>query len=334
MNKIERNNSYDLLRLLSCLAVILLHVNFLYFGDKTLTPSSSYLWIVESIINIITRFSVPCFVMISGAFLLSDEKNKDFAYFYKKQLVKVLLPTIIIGFAILTCSIINTRDIVGNITQVIEGTFYNYWYIYMTIGLYLSTPFVIRLKSTLTNKQYKLSSIVLMIWSIISQATTTYRFPYAIGVVFAFLSYFIIGNIIYENSIKEKLCISTLVTLCLLSVIITFIWRFIGHNNRMFVYEAYSNFFSPFIICYSICLFTIFTRINIKGNYNKFSKYTLYVYLFHTFVYQYLYRIIEQNKNINELMKISALFVGAAIVSWVLSLVFYKLFYKLKNRLK
>lgn len=334
MNKVERNNSYDLLRLLSCVAVILLHVNFLYFGDKALAPSNSYLWIIESIINIITRFCVPCFVMISGAFLLSDERNMNIIYFYKKQLMKVLLPTIIIGFAILVCSIINTRDIIGNITQIVDGTFYNYWYIYMTIGLYLLTPFIIRIKKALTKRQYEIMALFLMLWSIISQATTTYRFPYSIGVVVAFSSYFIIGNIVYENYKDKKINIKLLAVIGLASFASCFIWRFIGHNNRMFVYEAYSNFFSPFIVIASICLFVIFTNIEINSNYSKYSKYTLYMYLFHTFVYQYLFRIIEQNMKINELLKIIILFVGTVIISYLLSLVFDKLYSKLKTKLK
>lgn len=66
----NRLNNYDALRIISTVAVILIHVNWQFFWTKAATPSMSVNYIVESSINIIARFSVPAFVMISGAFNL------------------------------------------------------------------------------------------------------------------------------------------------------------------------------------------------------------------------------------------------------------------------
>ena len=43
--------------------------------------------------NVISRSAVPCFVMLSGAFILS--KNIDLQIFYRKSFFKLFLPTLI-----------------------------------------------------------------------------------------------------------------------------------------------------------------------------------------------------------------------------------------------
>ena len=62
----NHENNYDLLRIV----VILIHVNWYRFGERYNTPDSSLLWTIEALVNIMTRFSVPVFVMLSGAYNL------------------------------------------------------------------------------------------------------------------------------------------------------------------------------------------------------------------------------------------------------------------------
>lgn len=45
----------------------------------------------------VTALGVPCFVLLSGAFLLSNYKNRDIGYFYKKSFFNIFLPAIIIS---------------------------------------------------------------------------------------------------------------------------------------------------------------------------------------------------------------------------------------------
>lgn len=79
----DRENNYDLLRFISILAVIALHISDQYsdFGDTykmTLTIWSK-----------IVAFCVPCFVMLSGAFILNNEKNAYYSNFYRKSFSKI-----------------------------------------------------------------------------------------------------------------------------------------------------------------------------------------------------------------------------------------------------
>lgn len=77
----KRESNYDILRVISAFAVVMLHVSggMLAFNDMGV-PTNLNLPLM--LINHIVRFAVPCFFMLSGAFHLADKKNVDYRYFY------------------------------------------------------------------------------------------------------------------------------------------------------------------------------------------------------------------------------------------------------------
>lgn len=79
----NRDNNLDLLRIISTFSVILIHVNYYFFQSRVFTPEFTKLYIFESMVNTVTRFSVPYFIMISGAYLLNNKKVKIFYIFIK-----------------------------------------------------------------------------------------------------------------------------------------------------------------------------------------------------------------------------------------------------------
>lgn len=84
--KINRQSNFDLLRIISTFAVVLIHVNANVADSNNISLVGFNFC---SLINIITRFSVPCFVMLSGAFILNNEKNADYKHFYAKSFYKI-----------------------------------------------------------------------------------------------------------------------------------------------------------------------------------------------------------------------------------------------------
>ena len=188
-----RENQYDALRILSAIAVVIIHVNWFYFSSRYDAPDNTAEWIVEALLNILTRFSVPCFVMISGAFNLKREVNA--LDYYKKVSLKIFLPTSFIAvvcaiYRILT-NIILKRSPSYGLKSILTGGFFNLWFVYMLAILYLATPVIILLKNRCTWNQYKLIAIIWTIWSVVSQATSTQKLAYSIGVGGAFVSYYL-----------------------------------------------------------------------------------------------------------------------------------------------
>ena len=283
----KRQSNYDLLRIISTIAVIMIHTNWLYFGGMYDTFSRSFTWIGLALINILTRFAVPAFVMLSGAFILSNERNRDFKTFYKHSLKKIVIPTVlVIVFLIVVQIIINLVEhngVVSGLIGILKGNFYSLWFIYMLVGLYYLTPLIVRLKEALTWNQYKTVAVVMTVWAVVSQATSYQKLAYSIGVCGAFLAYYFLGDVIKteieSGSPRSK---AKLVIIMLVCVAISFFWRATGHNY--YIERAYINFFSHSIVVYSICVFMFFGTLTIKKDWSKLSGITFEVYLFHRLI--------------------------------------------------
>ncbi len=320
-----RQNSYDLLRLMSTVAVIFIHANWKYFSHVFDAPELSADWIFLSLMNIVTRFSVPCFVMLSGAFILQNSNNRNYSTFYQKSIKKIILPTVG-AIVILFAAQITVNKITGKgdslaklVIDVVHGEFHNLWYIYMLVGLYFLAPYIIRLKENLSWKQYKVLSFVMMIWAVVSQVCSSQRLAYAIGVVFAFLGYFLMGDVIrYEIANGWNPNKIALVVICMLCVTGSFAFRYLGHNY--YIAESYINFFSPTIMVYSICIFSIFGSINMQRSFGSIVGLTFELYLFHTIILNGISPLLLERglaPALGELFIVVATFVVSMIVAFL-----------------
>ena len=84
----NRSNNLDLLRIVATISVIVIHVNYQFFQFRYQSPQFEVNYVVQSSLNLITRFSVPAFVMLSGYFILNNAANCDIKSFYKNQVIK------------------------------------------------------------------------------------------------------------------------------------------------------------------------------------------------------------------------------------------------------
>ncbi|GAB7265469.1 hypothetical protein DZS_24340 [Dickeya ananatis] len=81
-------------RIVSTFAVIVLHISAY---TVSLAELGSLSWWAGNIYDSLTRWCVPVFVMISGALLLSPDKNESLSFFYKKRMSRIFLS---IGFLV------------------------------------------------------------------------------------------------------------------------------------------------------------------------------------------------------------------------------------------
>ena len=80
----------DILRILSIVAVIILHYTAEVLTSTNDFHSSS--WWISNGFNSISRFAVPVFFMISGAMILRT-KITSYREFYTKRVVPLLIPS-------------------------------------------------------------------------------------------------------------------------------------------------------------------------------------------------------------------------------------------------
>lgn len=92
----DREVGLDLLRIICTLMVILLHQGMNYASTEIRMISEDY-FLVGTIYHSFTRTAVPCFVLLSGAFLLQERILQDVGKFYKNSLIKLLVPIFIYG---------------------------------------------------------------------------------------------------------------------------------------------------------------------------------------------------------------------------------------------
>ena len=277
------------------------------------------IWIIENVINFVTRFSVPCFVMLSGAFVLQSKKYLDIKKFYIKSFFKICVPFLVIyilWMLIYAVKALFTGDIVSFFGTFLKGTYGNLWFVPMLIGLYLISPLIVKLKG---EKVIPLSvGVGLLVWAVISQSTSEYELPYSIGVICSFLSYFVMGNILYESRIKIKV-VFLITGIIIISLVATW-WR--CYNHQFYSMEYYRAFFSPFVVILSILIFILFKKISVRNSkmIEWLSAKTYYIYLLHTPILIFVqykferFSLNELNKIWIEMVIVTLLSIGASII--------------------
>ncbi|TDS10390.1 acyltransferase [Sphingobacterium paludis] len=155
------------LRVLATILVILIHASTGYLNN--FHPASTD-WHFANALNSFSRFSVPLFVMISGALLLN--KQEDIVVFYQKRVSRILGPFAFWVFVYLVYYFYRytnfdvlplSRVAEISIDKLLHGPSAHLWFLYMIVGLYLAVPF---LRILVTYSQERALLILLLVWSL------------------------------------------------------------------------------------------------------------------------------------------------------------------------
>ena len=306
MNKKCREANFDLLRLICTIAVIVIHVSGTYKGG--ITDSGVFGHLVENNIivillyNTLSRFAVPCFVMLSGAFLLSDNKNGEYIYFYNKSIKTIVFPTLIFTILYFLYSeaiecikiVIRGNPITGILSPVknlIAGApYYHMWYMYMLIGLYFFIPLIIQVKSSLGEKNFLKISVVLMIITSISGWTSTFELNWSIAKVICYIGYLMMGyqfrkyNLNKKNNVKAMFLVMVGIVILLGLTYIQYQHSLMGIAEADEKYSIVENF-NPLVVVASLSIFAGFSKLNINFNLSKIVLHTFNIYLIHAVIW-------------------------------------------------
>jgi surface polysaccharide O-acyltransferase-like enzyme len=133
------------LRVFATIMVILIHTSG--GGLLRFTSIPHEWWWTCNVINGFGKFSVPVFVMISGALLLG--KEIDIFSFLQKRFLRVWLPfTVWVIISVLYNNSFEYRHhslpkaFVDYLSMGSYSLYGHFWFIYMLLGLYLITPFL------------------------------------------------------------------------------------------------------------------------------------------------------------------------------------------------
>ncbi len=137
----ERELWLDGLKIISSIMVILIHSSGNLY--KVSFINNSRLWIKVLFLNGVSRFAVPCFLMITGALLLG--KSYDFGKKLIPKIIHILIPLCIWSFVYIVARKLLWNGSENLLYEILKIPFKNQdgalWYGYQLIWIYLGMPF-------------------------------------------------------------------------------------------------------------------------------------------------------------------------------------------------
>lgn len=307
MKKEKRDMAFDLLKIISAVAVIIIHMSSYVLTTR---GTNTIYFKISNFYATIMHFSVPIFIMITGAFLLSKKEELPLKKIYKKYILKTFIIFILatLFYKITSMYQNNITLTINNIFNIlIQAIFGNsevhLWYLYMLIGLYMLYPIIYKFIKSSNKKTIEYTLIILFILSslifslselsIITGITVASRLNISI-----YIFYFLAGYYLYTYDLTK---IKSLILLILLPIsmigtylLSTFATLKLRSFNLIFVEYSSVN-----IVILSLGMFYLFKLISKKINPTKtlteiiyiISKLTLGVYIIHMFIMDYIYKL-------------------------------------------
>lgn len=284
------------LRLIAMFAVVVLHTaSPLLFLVKDAHIND---WLAADIYNALVRFSVPVFVMITGALLL--QREYQLGDFLKRRFGRLVPPFIFwslvyIGYRLYDEELELSDNIWLNIKLVLQqlqtGSYYHLWYVYLLIGLYLFIPVLGKFVRNATEKELL---YFLGIWFLTMILGKPYLTAFDPGIDLhnftGYIGYLVLGYYLAYKPFKFKNMASIAALfffICTMLITIgTYFLLLKTHSLSTFFYEP----ISPFILVLSASAFLMarFIKIKLKPAVNNIisniGKYTLGLYLSHALI--------------------------------------------------
>ncbi len=141
--KEDRKLHIDLLRIVACISVIMLHSASQYWYEFPVTDSR---WMVYNTWDAISRFGVPVFVMISGALFLSREGEVNLRKLYCSNIFRLVAAYAVwsIVYGLWDCRNWTWGPDVTVWDYVMECVLgrYHLWFLPMLVGIYMLLPVI------------------------------------------------------------------------------------------------------------------------------------------------------------------------------------------------
>ena len=255
-----KNYNMELVRTISFVMVILIHVTNYYCRAYTEISRGEYLF--SLILDTISRVSVPCFFMLSGALLLGRTER------LKKNGERLLRFLMVLAFWSIVYYFFNVyyMETPYNLSTILfEPTEPHLWYLYATIPIYMVLPFfqiMCRGMSANMDKAFLLMGSVAALFlyaSSMMHEEAYYDIPIIGDRVYTF--YFFIGYFVckYREKIKRSIwqILGIFLASTSLNVILT-VWMSYRKGDH---YERFLEYGCPLVIISGVAFFVLIMQI-------------------------------------------------------------------------
>jgi surface polysaccharide O-acyltransferase-like enzyme len=292
----QRQTWIDFTRVLATFLVVMAHV-VLYPQIMGAGPVWS-----RTFYYTLTRIAVPLFFFISGYLLLS--KVEDWGVFFKKRVLKVLIPFLI--WSIVYMSVLNHEYPNGLTFQAVIVTFdkilrgpraAHLWFFYVLIGLYLFTP-VLRVFTAHASQRELLYFCVL--WFIVNpifaliEHFTSIKIGFEFEFITGYIGYYVAGLYFGRIELTRKRLVVFGVAF-LVAFIFTFLAIYIGQHQPKYD-QFFEDYLSFNVAIMSISAFMLLRKVHLPEKTLPFilplSSATLGIYLVHILALEYFNNVL------------------------------------------
>lgn len=300
MDNRERLNYITLLSVISCFAVIMLHINGCFWGNV----KEEY-WISANIIECLFYFGVPCFLMISGTTLIDYRERYTTKEYFKKRVFKTLIPYIIWSFVALIYRLGMGEISPSNISfsfvmnGLINGQMLGiYWFFPVLFIMYLVIPIIAYIPKE--NRMRVLQYTIIIGFIICSLVPFILNVAGLNLIVWPYVSSYLVGPFIYValGYVIKNIEISKIKKII---IYILGIAGFLTHCMGTYflstakgeLVQLFKGYYTPICYFYALAIFVLIKEISkylMKGRFKSFTEfvgqYTFSIYLTHYFIMQ------------------------------------------------
>lgn len=296
-----RKNYISILNVLACIGVVILHT-----FETGYTSDANFVF--EVLIRAIAYCAVPVFFMITGATLIDYRERYDTKTFFKKRLLKVIIPLIIWSIIYFIINFFKGKFSINDLSFkfVFEYFFLVktnpiFWFFVVIIGIYLAIPVISLIPQESRRKAFLYIIIITFVFNqflpdLLYHLNLNYnydlKFPltYSGWISFIFIGYYIDK---YEIVKKHRMIIYVLGIIGFLTMVVPTIFISYHKNESCSWFDEYYD--APCVL-YSASIFLFFkSKINnnqivtkIMPFFNFVAPTTLGIYVLHIAIRDFL----------------------------------------------
>lgn len=252
----ERKYSIDILRIISAIAVVIIHTVSAPVTNSTVEID---MLLVNNLklIHTLMNWSVPVFFMITGYCALKKQ-NCTYNYCFSHVIKYVcVLFTVGLFYALLeevfNIKTLNFLTIANSVKNVISGNIWDHmWFVYSIIGIYLVLPVICSFMKQGKNNGYILT-ILLFVFSILVPTLDGLISIQSVLPFGGYLFYVCFGGLVAQNHISNKA-----LHLITFAGLLSCVWIVLGVSTQDFDYKHLA------VCLMAISIFLIFNNMDIK----------------------------------------------------------------------
>ncbi len=296
----------DLIRTVAIILVVVLHA-----ANEALqtNPIGSEYWWTGAIYKTLSLSCVPLFVMLSGALLLQPAKlNEPIRVFLRKRLSRIGLAFVFWsaiytawGFFIYQFPLTAANVGESILKAIFTGAYYQFWFIYLIVGLYLITPI---LRVLIAYASDRIIRYLVLLWFVgvailpVIELATAQILDVTVFIFIGWIGYYILGTYLQKTRIRRNVLLGLMT--------VSFVWTLGGIwlMNYPFAAAGQNYFFFDYltanVIIGAVAVFLLLSKASpdwpsikptpLKRLVQAISQNTLPIFLFHVIILECLER--------------------------------------------